>query len=75
MIISNNNPPRFFYPPSTAFIITLYYVFCLLISFIDLHKNVTPSTEIFLLTCSQNTIVFCTMCILNKYLLNEQRNA
>ena len=75
MIISNNNPPRFFYPPSTAFIITLYYVFCLLISFIDLHMNVTLNTEIFLLTCSQNTIVFCTVCTLNKYLLNEQRNA
>ena len=73
MIISNNNSPRCFYPPSTTFIITLYYVFCLLTSFIDLHKNVTPSTEIFLPTCSQNTTVFCTVCTLNKYLLNEQR--
>lgn len=72
-----------FYPPSIAFIITLlYYIFYLLTLFINLspftrmlHKWVQRFfTSLFTAVSPAPKTVFYTVCTLNKYLLNEQRN-
>lgn len=67
-----------FYPPSIAFIITLlYYIFYLLILFINLapftrmlHKWVQRFfTKLFTAVSPAPKTVFYTVCTLNKYLL------